>query len=361
MTETKYSIAYIDESPEELNRYQELLQSSNLVTVNPVEPSPNVIDTMSGLDASLILIDYVLDEDWKGRPRLEYRGGLLAAAARQKYPETPIVLLTKQKFVKTELPQAEALASAYDEKLVKSDITDDSSHVVRMLINLIDGFERLSKSAKKDWDGLLAALDATGREDELLRSAQPPITKEGEWRVPEAAGWIREVLVKYPGILYDRLHAATALGIEEAAFQSRHVQEYFEESRYAGAFASDDELRWWKMRLLVRANEALVNAEMAGDPAAKFSDAWKTLKSEALQPSKCVFSGEEHADCVCFVLRRPVMRQYSLPIIPDNRPSVMDTARVSFKAVLEENFDERWIREDARRSLKRIRKAKGDS
>ncbi|MCL4553096.1 MAG: hypothetical protein M1305_06055, partial [Candidatus Marsarchaeota archaeon] len=60
-------------------------------------------------------------------------------------------------------------------------------------------------------------------------------------------------------------------------------------------------------------------------------------------------------------LQRPVMRQYSLPIIPDNRPSVMDTARVSFKAVLENDFDERWVREDARRSLKRIRKGKGDS
>jgi len=292
---------------------------------------------------------------------LEYRGGLLAAAARQEYPETPIVLLTKPRFVSTELPQAEALASAYDERLVKSKIVEDSAWVARMLINLIHGFEELSKVGQKDWHGLLASLDATGREDELLRSAQPPLRKEGEWRVPEAARWIREVLVKYPGILYDRLHAATALGIEETAFRSQHVQEYFEKSRYTGAFALVDEPRWWKMRLLVQANEALVDAQMPGDLATKFSDAWKFRTSETLPPSKCVYSREEHADCVCFILESPVMRQYSLPIIPDNRPSVMDTARISFKAVQEKDFDERWVREDARRSLKRIRDGKGDS
>ncbi|MCL4553098.1 MAG: hypothetical protein M1305_06065 [Candidatus Marsarchaeota archaeon] len=88
MTETNHIIAYVDESSEELNQYQELLQGSGLVTVKPVKPHPNVVETLSELDSSLILIDYVLDEARAEGPQLEYRGGLVAAAARQKYPQT---------------------------------------------------------------------------------------------------------------------------------------------------------------------------------------------------------------------------------------------------------------------------------
>ncbi|MCL4553097.1 MAG: hypothetical protein M1305_06060, partial [Candidatus Marsarchaeota archaeon] len=143
---------------------------------------------------------------------------------------------------------------------MKSEISDDPSLVARKLINLVEGFERLKKVGEKTWRGLLDALDTTEMGDDLLRSAQPPLLKEREWRVPEAARWIRDVLVKYPGILYDSLHAATALGIEEAAFLAPLVQEYFGDSRYTGVFASDDGPRWWKMRLLVRANAALVDA-----------------------------------------------------------------------------------------------------
>ncbi len=38
--------------------------------------------------------------------------------------------------------------------------------------------------------------------------------KGATWAVFTTAKWIRNVLMKYPGILYDEIHAATFLGIQ---------------------------------------------------------------------------------------------------------------------------------------------------
>jgi hypothetical protein len=57
-----------------------------------------------------------------------------------------------------------------------------------------------------------------------------------------------------------------------------------------------------------------------------------------------VFSGESPADWVCHILKKPVMIKYSLSYNADDRPTVMDEARVSFEAIRTSNdFDERLV------------------
>jgi hypothetical protein len=56
-----------------------------------------------------------------------------------------------------------------------------------------------------------------------------------------------------------------------------------------------------------------------------------------LAPAVCISSGEKPADWVCYILQKPVKREYSLPYHPDQRPAIMDEARVSFRAVKEDN------------------------
>jgi len=358
MTAENYIVAYVDESPSDLKAYATFLESSGLKVVQFLAKPTITAEWIGKLEASLILVDYVLDQKQPGSAMIDYRGALLATAVRGKYPNKPIVILTQRSFIQDELVGAKDFAGVYDELVFKDDIADSKRRqgVVQKLIGLIEGFSQLEKTEPKEWAQLLQVLGSGELEEGDLISAEPPWLDEEPWRVPEAGRWVRKVILRFPGILYDSLHAATTLGIDEQAFLQGSVQEYFQDCRYGGVFASHDEPRWWKKRLLGKADQMMEDADIMGHPATNFSPAWEKQRGIRLAPSKCIFSGQEHADCVCWLYVAPVLRQYSLPYFPDARPAVMDTARLSFSAIEKENFDERRFREDARRLLPRIRK-----
>ena len=68
-----------------------------------------------------------------------------------------------------------------------------------------------------------------------------------------------------------------------------------------------------------------------------FPLAWERNKEVSIERSKCVYTGESPAEWVCYILKKPVMIKNSLAYYPDSRPSVMDEARVSFKAIRTSN------------------------
>lgn len=69
--------------------------------------------------------------------------------------------------------------------------------------------------------------------------------------------------------------------------------------------------------------------------------------NQSLEPAICIYDKTPIADWVCYVLQKPVKQQNSIPYYPDQRPSVMDQARVSFKAIQESNaFDENLVDSD---------------
>ena len=267
------------------------------------------------------------------------------------------MLFTRRAYEHVDLPRARDVQGAYDEILFNDSLQTDPGplQTAKQLVSLIEGFGMLAAVEEKNWEGLLRTLGANESEAHSLREAQPPGGRTEPWRVPEAARWIRKVICNYPGILYDSLHASAALGISQDDFASESVQASFRPARYSGPFASSDDPRWWKQRFLERAYGLMKEAEVWEDVAVCFSLAWNKAKGAELQPSVCVWSGETHADCVCYWLKKPVKRRYSLPIIPDDRPAIMETARISFKAIREGNFDERWFREDAEELVRSIR------
>ena len=72
-------------------------------------------------------------------------------------------------------------------------------------------------------------------EEEKIGDAAPPLLKENggvTWFVAEIGQWIQEVLLAYPGILYDSLHAATYLGITVAVLLSADLRALFKQARY---------------------------------------------------------------------------------------------------------------------------------
>jgi len=68
-----------------------------------------------------------------------------------------------------------------------------------------------------------------------------------------------------------------------------------------------------------------------------------------------VWDGEPVADAVCYILKEPVKVRNSIRYYPDDRPPVMDEARVSFRAIRESNeFDENLVDEDGRSIVNKL-------
>ena len=66
--------------------------------------------------------------------------------------------------------------------------------------------------------------------------------------------------MKYPGLLYDEIHAATYLGISIDSFRRTDVQEFLNPARYSGVFSQEEAL-WWKTKLTDLATVDMVEDE----------------------------------------------------------------------------------------------------
>ena len=360
MTKQKHRIVYLDDDDTDRKRYKEFLETDNrLEVVNEIPSTYLDPSYITKHHPSLVIIDYLLDAKQSGGKSATYKGSTLSAVLREKLPYTPLVLLTRGSLIdRNRLAPARDLEGAFDHLLIKKDVSENTQVVIEKLLALIEGFQTLRDYRNKDWPSLRRALAAEKEEYNVLMEANPPrdLKAQIKWRVPQAAKWIRSVLIGYPGILLNSLHSATLLGIQENDFLSQPLQRAFRDSHYSGVFSAENK-RWWKRRILFIANTVMARSNQLGDPALNFAPAWKKTRKSALKPSVCVYSGKPHADCVCFVLKKPVLREYSLPYIPDNRPSIMSEARCSFKAIRESNdFDPVFVREDARPLIKEIQK-----
>jgi len=226
--------------------------------------------------------------------------------------------------------------SSLDEIIYKSDFNKDVELYLDILYELAIGFEKLRNVESKNWTNLLSLIKASESDYDGLKLSNPRITSGGEWSVSEAADWIRKTLIKYPGILYDQIHSATFLGISLDEFLSDSFQEFFTKAKYSGVFAPP-EGRWWKSKLQEIAESIMDEKEMDLLTCEGFPLAWERTKNRKIERSKCVFSGESHAEWVCYILKKPVKIKYSLSYKPDSRPAVMDEARVSFEAIRTSN------------------------
>ncbi len=305
-------------------------------------------------DPDLLLLDYELETGDPTTGLRPGRGSTFAAILREKLPNVPIVLVSRGSLIESKaFGSAIDLSAAFDAVIQKGWITGNADGVREELLALVRGFQELARKRRRDWTNLLNAIGAAQKEEAELRRTGPPgfrrVSDEcAEWRVSETAHWIRKALLAFPGVLYTPLHAAAAIGLSERAFLSKPVRKLFATAEYVGPFAPASGA-WWKGRLLDLAYQLLELAGLEPTRYAEVAAAWQKRHKGKLTPSTCVYSGKKGADCVCYILKKPVCRQYSLPYEPDNRPEVMDEARVSFRAIREsEDFDESLVAPDAR-------------
>jgi hypothetical protein len=359
-----YTACYVDDKSSEAMEVINRLNAVGGLDVSYLAPSQDL--SLAGIrpGTQLFLVDWELNGLQDEGTQVDYNGGTFAGRLREKFEELPIILTSNESTLSERKRRRLVDSYLFDAHILKDDIAQKPACVVAKCVNLITGFEKLSQ-ADKTWPGLMSVLEVNREdEEEQIGEAAPPLLKlngGNSWLVPEIANWIQDVLLAYPGILYNPLHAASYLGIDVEEFLTPSLQEFFKDAHYTGAFAPS-EGRWWKKRLASVARRLMIEAGRAGlSIYLNFAPAFAELHGRELQPSECVYSKKKHADWVCYVLKEPVLFEYTLTYLPDNRPQVMDAARVSFTAIQtsEDVFDE-YIDSSNRFFLTKIRRGETD-
>ena len=295
-----------------------------------------------------LLVDMDLSTAEINGEKIDYLGSTLASEIRMRYSDRPIALITKTQVITALASQIQILEDSVDVDLIleKDDVIEAPEVARRKITALIDGFQKLAKVSKSDWEPVVKLMGADEEEAKLLREASAPI-KKGMWTTPVVSRWIRNVVMGYPGILYDELTAATRLGVNLESFQNEKVKVLFQPAEYAGIFAAYKK-RWWRDRLFREAQRLILKHNLSGPIPEKFIEAFTLEFGEQLQPAVCIVDGTPVADWVCYILYEPVKLENSIPYYPDSRPDVMDQARVSLKAIDEsDKFDENLVDADS--------------
>lgn len=348
----KIKLLYVDDTKVELLRYERKFKESSEFEVSILEinrdSSMEQIHAVAK-NADLILIDLRLS--WI------VSGSTLATDIRQNFPEYPIVLFTRKAIFETDLPKIikKDLTKILDEVTYKDNLDKSATKILQHLYDLGMGYKSLRDLKEKNWSALIRLLAAPHQDEDDLIETKPPLDKNGEWVTFKAAKWIYDILLRYPGILYNSLYSATELGISEKEFLSKNIQDFFKDATYGGIFNYDT--RWWKSRLYSLARKIMDEDERSLRLNQGFPMAWERIKKNKLELSKCIVSGKSPADGVCCILKKPMMLTYSFKYNMDSRPSIMKQARISHKAVKTRDINENFIDPLDRDELEKIRNA----
>jgi hypothetical protein len=328
----KLKILFLDDNQKELEKY------THLFNTNPFAKSNFDFYTLqiNTLDIShlkldfrpdLLLIDFLFD--LPGGEETFYDGYSLSTSLRNIYNDIPIILFTRkdifniQRFPKN-------IIEIVDDIFYKTEFLQSEMEYYIDIHSLATGYKSLIEVKEKNWESLLTLLKSPTEDELSLLGSKKPIMNQGKWSVIDSANWVRKILLRFPGILYDELHASTYLGISNNALLE--IQDLFGDAIYSGIFQSKKKYYW--KSILRNISIDLMNNQSINLPInIGFSLAYEKKTGKKLDPSLCVYSNEINADRVCYILDKPVKTKYSFTYNIDDRPDVMDPARVSWKAI----------------------------
>jgi len=329
-----------DEHNERLPQEIQRLLTSNGLTCRLTGPSRDLAE-IADSDEGIFLIDYDLATAKLDYGPIGYHGNTLATEIRNKKPTSPIVLISRRQITETLDLHLTTERSDFDLILFKNDILDDAKNAQRQILAIYDGFTQLVDLQGQPWSKVVKKLGASEEATRSLREAFPPID-EKRWYVPPTIEWIRCVLMGYPGILYNSLHASARIGLSKDSFLSPSVQKLFASAKYNGPLAAFGD-RWWSDRLVGIATQTIIDANVEGPISECFLEAHGKDGPQKLEPSRCLVDKTPGADQICYIFQRPVKRENSIIYYPDSRPSIMDAARVSTCAIKKDDFDETLV------------------
>jgi hypothetical protein len=331
----------VDDSPEDL-KYAERLTRDGLDCRALVPPgTAEELQAQIGKLASegrcdVVLVDYRLDAevDPHTHERRRYRGGSVAAELKEWEPDTPVVLVTTEQWVREYLEGNPTVRRLFDHQILKDRLASRSERptVVLEIVELARGFRRIARAGGKGWGRVAQLLAAEGEEEEGLEGLA---LLNAPSATAEIAQFILGGLVRFPGLLLDEHDAAAVLGVTVFSFQRPEVQQALGSTRYEGVFSAWH-ARWWRGRThrwLTLAGGA--NGGREGDWRARAvaAAAGKSLRS--VRPARCTWCDGLDVSRACSLCHEPVDVMHSLVAVVDDRPAWTDDAIVCYRCVAE--------------------------
>jgi hypothetical protein len=247
----KYKFIWIDDKTEKVEAFRRSIEAgpkqSNLrATVKALPVTRDVLQNLETWSADwqksvpdLFIIDHVFNLSLP----LALQGSSVAHLLRGNFPSTPMVCVTAKIDTPNTVDQedlAEYTALFPYTKL--EDYIDDLYAIAR-------DFRKLTASGAKVREHLVDCLKPPARDrSDLLRVLPEEFQNQLHATTQHhMARWIYNVLLQRPGFLYDRLNAATLLGLTTEGFAK--VEPLFTKARYKGVFEMGPKPRWWVSEL----------------------------------------------------------------------------------------------------------------
>lgn len=193
------------------------------------------------------------------------------------------------------------------------------------IVSLAEGFEEIAgklqstgEPAEKKSPGKLLAsilgkpeyadkisLYASGDQNRLasyLRPGKPNRAEKQKSLTCLLGYWLWDSVLRYPGVLVNKVAASSYLNIKLDAFQATAIQDVFARARYQGPFANAKGPMWWRGMLddLVSSNSLIDGRELAGQRL-----------NTPIPRSECCEDATKPAGYYCMLSNRPVSLENS--------------------------------------------------
>lgn len=286
---SKPKIIWIDDDSDRIRESENLGNRLN-VNVEFIDVKDEVLlEKLNGILSEkqmpyLILMDHRLTHVNKSGFE---KGSTAAEVIREKWPECPIVCITAAKPGDIDWHKK----SIYEEILQYDDISDYDS----VILSIGESFQELQKKRPGDVNELINILKPPEDDVARLHSILPRELKRGEISQDESlllsiSKWVRYTLINKPGFLYDRLWAATLLGIKEESFKK--IESIFADAKYRGIFKDKKNERWWQSKL-----RDIIFSQFPGDDSIYTWELGRKLPGiDDTDFSHCDHPDEDHAD-----------------------------------------------------------------
>jgi CheY-like chemotaxis protein len=242
----KLKFLWIEDDPKRIkeseNIKERLKVDIKFINVKGKDLENELDKILSGHEPDLILMDHWLnDVKNKGFKK----GSTAAEVIREKWPECPIVCVTGQ-----ELRDIDSHKKSIYEEVVGFDKISD---YYSTFLSIANSFKEIKKNCPKDVNDFIKSLKAPEDDKNRLKSILPNELKSKEMYQDKIglllniSKWVRHLLMKKPGFLYDRLWTATLLGLKEGSYKK--VEHLFAKAKYNGIFSDENNERWWQSKV----------------------------------------------------------------------------------------------------------------
>jgi hypothetical protein len=236
---------WIDDQKARIESYRAVIETglpSLRASIGIIEVNAGILKKLEKWSAEnkkkppdLLIIDHIFNQTLP----FGLKGSSVAHLLRSEFPRVPMVCVTAMfdqphSFDQEDISEYTALFLYHH---LENHIED--------LYAIARDFRKLHAPDEEVRERLVKSVKAPKRDQEdLLRVLPEEFQKEKHITTEHRmARWIFNVLLRRPGFLYDRLHAATLLGLTEAGFTK--VEDLFQKARYKGVFSTESNPRWW--------------------------------------------------------------------------------------------------------------------